>query len=108
MKAALALLPLLLLGANDTPERGRIFDGLPPTRFMGENVAVTIYANDVTQYCPTQPMPGYRLLGCHFTTTDGVPIIVLPNPCFVPDEVYALIACHELGHRNSWGANHEF
>lgn len=104
MKAALALAPLLLIGAQDGPQ-GPVYAGNAPARYQGDNAAVTLYASDVSQFCPT-PAPGNIVLGCSYTR-DGIAVIVLPNPCILADvEFYALIACHELGHRNGWAGDH--
>lgn len=106
MKALACLVPLVLLGADALPLPEPNSD-VPPVRFRGEAASVVIFANDVTQFCNTPPRPGYVLLGCQFER-NGVPIIVVPNPCVLADrELYARIACHEKAHSIGWSGEHE-
>lgn len=101
-KAALAA-PLLLSAAPaDNP---RINSGMPPERFQGEAVAVTLFVNDVTQFCG-KPPEGYRILACQ-KEVRGVDYIVLPNPCPLGDvEFFAKLACHEIAHARGWPGIH--
>lgn len=32
--------------------------------------------------------------------------IIMPDPCLYPDENYARLMCHELGHTKGWPSNH--
>lgn len=106
MKCLFALSCAALLSAPSVPEHGPIYSGMPPQRLQGDNIQVVIYVEDVTALCGGAP-PGYRIHACHFVQ-DGTPFIVLPNPCQWGDIEYtARLACHELGHRNGWGHNHE-
>ena len=81
--------------------------GLPPPKYMGENAAVVIFANDVTEHCGPAP-EGMVKLGCSGKLKDGTPVIVVPNPNAqaFDGEFYARIVAHELGHRNGWPGTH--
>lgn len=106
MKALMLFAAAPLMLAQSQTSHGPLFAGMPPHRFQGDGASVVIFASDVTRYCGPAPA-GYVKLGCQ-GTKDGVPIIVLPNPCIVGDrEAFARIACHEGAHRNGWGGNHE-
>lgn len=39
------------------------------------------------------------------TAYDPLSIVVMPNPCQYPEEDYARIMCHELGHVRGWHHN---
>lgn len=103
MLKLLALTPLLAIGAH-----GPIYSGMPPERFQGDGAAVVVFLSDVEQLCgPAEP--GFKKLACAFKGKDGVPVLVLPSPCPLGEvESFARLTCHELGHRNGWGGNHEF
>ena len=79
---------------------------MPPARYWNDAATLVLYVSDVTQFCGPAP-EGYVKLGCTRFTKDGTPIIALPNPCAFPFDAYAKLTCHELGHRNGWGGNHE-
>lgn len=101
-----ALVAPLLLSAGNPVERGPLNADWPPARFQGDNMAVVIFASDVSAFCGKAPA-GYTVMGCQ-GRRKGVPVIVLPNPCTSGAiDGTAKIACHELGHLNGWGGNHE-
>lgn len=81
---------------------------MPPIRYRGESAAITLFVYDVSGYCGEAP-EGFTTLGCRRRLKTGEPVIILPHPCPAAEagEFYALIACHEVGHVNGWGANHE-
>lgn len=86
---------------------GTINDGLPPTRFQGDNYATVIFTTNVELYCGTLPKPA-QIIACRRQTVEGQNVIVLPNPCPLGDaEWFARIACHEMGHVSGWTAEHE-
>lgn len=105
MKTLITLAAAIPLAAA-TPTDRPYYAGMPPERYQGEGVAVVLFVNDVRQYCNADIPPGYVLYACA-GERDGVPTIVMPNPCPVGDiEFYARIACHELGHISGWSGNH--
>ncbi|WPZ05474.1 hypothetical protein [Pelagerythrobacter marinus] len=104
---ALAAIAAGLSVASAAPVERPYFAGMPPERFQGEGVAIVMFADDVNDHCPLGVPAGYTLLGCAFQV-EGTPVLVLPNPCPMGDvELFARIACHELGHRNGWSGGHE-
>ena len=82
------------------------FAGAPPERFMGDNFAVVVFLTDVTEICGAPPK-GFVRLGCSYEDENGVPIIVITQPCpHVAYDEYARITCHEPAHRNGWPGDH--
>jgi hypothetical protein len=73
---------------------------LPPKRFIVEkNIteARFISRKQMVQDC------GKKVIACgHINKA----IITLPHPCLYPNDPYALLVCHELGHNNGWNAEH--
>lgn len=80
--------------------------GFPPSQYQSDGGAVTLYVSQTSLYrlCGVKPAEGMRLYGC--VRRDRM--MVLLNPCGpeFSSEVYARIACHELGHTNGWPGNH--
>ena len=117
MPAALLARPLafaasaaLLAAPSPTPvpigQGTPYFDGMPPTRFQGEEVEIVVFTNDVSPYCGTAPK-GLTVIACT-KTVNGSPVTFLPNPCAIGDvDWYARIACHEKGHALGWTRSHE-
>lgn len=106
MKTLIAIATGLSLSSAAPVDRP-YFAGMPPERYQGEGAAVVMFADNVEAYCPASIPDGYVLLGCAFEY-EGAPVLVLPNPCPLGDaEMFARIACHELGHRNGWTGRHE-
>ncbi len=93
----IALLALLAM-QYDTPDT----DAVPPARFQSYNVTVR------TQFLArsgVDKMCGTKRVAC---TTMDRKLVIMPSPCIYADkEYYAKILCHELGHVNGWGGNHE-
>lgn len=58
--------------------------------------------------CGKSPNPGYYRAGCARGTMAD-PLLTLPNPCMpqFKGENFAWRLCHELGHAQGWGADHE-
>lgn len=96
---------LILLAIGATGIGTAVYSGMPPERFQGDKVAVVFFTSDVESLCGTNPP--YQILACHKRIKD-TSYIVLPNPCpHGRTEYFAKLACHELGHANLWGRNHE-
>jgi hypothetical protein len=83
-------------------DRGRVFDGPPPERFKGNNTLILTFHSDLKEACG-EPPKGKRFLGCARGNR-----VAMPNPCGIPNEQFARIMCHELGHVNGWTADHEY
>ncbi len=107
MKTLVTLAAAIPLAAA-TPTDRPYYAGMPPERYQGEGVAVVLFVNDVRQYCHAEVPPGYTLLACA-GERDGVPTIVLPDPCpfGAAGEMFATLACHEKAHSShNWPGNH--
>lgn len=78
---------------------------MPPERFRGDVNAAVHFASPekVTELCGGK-VENKLLLGC---ATSRPPQMAVPNPCSYPDEIYARILCHEIGHLNLWTEKHE-
>lgn len=88
---------------------GTVNSGLPPERFRG-NAAALVYFTDrtgVEQLCGTAEPPNIMIACKRSFAGDGV-IVIMPNPCLIGEaEFFAKIMCHEMGHVQGWGGNHE-
>lgn len=105
LKLLLARAVALAVNPPMPPNSTPYSSATPPARYQGDNAAVTLFVSDVAPFCG-QSDPGYRIIACS-GDKNGTPIIILPNPRPLADvEVYARIACHELGHRNGWPRLH--
>lgn len=109
MKIALAC-GAALLCASASPPSGmgtRVYAGMPPERFQGDGVAVVVFTSDVEAMCGPAPM-GKVILACA-KEIDGVPVLILPNPCALgaAGERFATLACHEKAHSLNWTGMHE-
>lgn len=87
---------------------GTLYDNdLPPARYQGDATVSVSFAstrgvNDRCAQVVGQSPPGRHWGACHLSTG----IIIFPNPCLYPDQPYAKLMCHELGHANGWPADH--
>jgi hypothetical protein len=107
MKWIVALLCGLLLAAPAMPQNNSPYStARPPERFQKDNAAVVVFVADVSTICGTLP-DGYRIIACVRKSKSGAPIMVMPNPCLFPGEVFSHIACHELAHVSGWTGLHE-
>lgn len=81
-------------------------DAFPPLRFQRDTVATiaTAGTEDVLNEDCGKPDSGIRL-GCTLIRQHN--LVVVPNPCHYPEDFYARILCHELGHVQGWGGLHE-
>lgn len=87
-------------------EYGPIYDGPPPSRYMGDTKAVTHFSSNIARDCGAigiEVPTGYKIEGCAYRVGTEHHIIV-PNPCLTDPKS---IICHEIGHVNGWGYNHE-
>jgi hypothetical protein len=101
MKWTIALAALLFAASPAVPQESPYSTARPPERFQSDNATVAVFVADVTTICG--PLPdGYRIIACVRKSKSGATIMVMPNPCLFRTEVYAHIACHELGHVNGW------
>ncbi|MGZ8363994.1 MAG: hypothetical protein ACXW3D_08730 [Caulobacteraceae bacterium] len=90
--------------ANSTP----FSDGLPPSRYRSQADITTLLEvtnqPGIDKACSalfTPPPPGMKTNAC-FTGQK----IIMPNPCDFPNETYAKLLCHEMGHVNGWPSTH--
>lgn len=84
-------------------------NGMPPKRFHGNSSAVIIFTDraGIDELCDTAD-PGFQIVACKRTFENGVPLVVVPNPCPIGNvELYAKIMCHEMAHVNGWSREHE-
>ncbi|MGX7895451.1 hypothetical protein [Tsuneonella sp. HG222] len=109
MKAGYALAALLCCAPSAPVETGPgtpHFAGMPPERFMREDVAVVLFVKDVGKFCGTAP-EGLTLIACVREVSDRK-IIFMPHPAlYGENDFYARIMAHELAHVAGWTANHE-
>ena len=115
MCAAMALgLPSFALSSSARTPVSPIATGLvnaemPPERFRGNSVAVVVFTDraGIEEMCG-KAEPGSVIIACHQKTKNGTSVIAMPNPCILGDtEFYAKIQCHENGHGQGWGREHE-
>jgi hypothetical protein len=112
MRGSLLLLPaaFALISATNAPVPLRSSDGYdalfstatPPFRFQGDAVMKIHFVHDVT----ADNACGKAGHDAVFVACNRGSSIFMPNPCGI-DETYAKRLCHELGHKNRWGAYHE-
>lgn len=81
---------------------------LPPVRYQNDNTVVVTFAKPelVQELCRNHGQErDPHLIGCaNFLP----PSMVVPNPCAFPEQPYARILCHEIGHAGSgWTYKHE-
>jgi len=75
---------------------------LPPEIYRGDATVTVTFAKPelVQELCGKRGVK--ELIGC------GEPgLMIVPNPCQYPNEVYARIICHEAAHSQGWGADHK-
>lgn len=95
---------------------GRADSSLPPVRFQqldGGTVAAVAFVpiEAVPRLCAKLGTPvfaDYVTRGCTVRRSDGLPMIIMPNPCLAPGPYMspAYVACHEIGHANGWTGTH--
>lgn len=76
----------------------------PPDEFKSNGAAIVLFTDKagIDKACGAPPA-GLIRLGCEGPLSDGTPMIAIANPClFPPDDFFAGLMCHELGHRNGW------
>lgn len=94
--ALILLLGLSACGPDDTT--GPTWRDKPPARFQGNTSAAVVFTDAamIARACPSTPNP----VACTRGRT-----IYMPNACAWSDP-YAVLLCHEIGHVNSWPADH--
>lgn len=109
MKSALALLPLLLLGAApEGPAQPQWSDAIPPARWQATGLVPVLFVpvGYVEQACGITPPEGRVIVACTRYVGEHR-IVIMPDPCVVADlEYYAAVQCHENSHLLS-GWRHE-
>lgn len=95
--------------ARSAPGSTWLSHDLPPARFRGDAEATVhfVAADQIGPICA----PGLPPLQCGYvwsacTAIDPPRVMTVPNPCTRPDDAYAALLCHELGHVNGWPATH--
>lgn len=77
----------------------------PPLRFTRDVRVTVVFVRDVERHCETKPPKDMTIAACFFP---GRALMVLPHPCPAAlNDRFSSIACHEIGHANGWGHNHE-
>ncbi len=82
-------------------------DDRPPERYRA-NAAFTVELKDqagIDRSC--QPLFGEPPKGMKTDACATGERVILPNPCDYPEESYARMLCHELGHVNGWPPTHD-
>ena len=99
----------LILAAAAALAPGSSFDdGRPPARFQGDATVVLEVTDQagIERTCHAlfgAPPPHLKTNACHTGER-----MVMPNPCLAPpEETYARMLCHELGHANGWASTHD-
>lgn len=105
IRAAFVALAALATTAVPFGPGTRNYDGPPPARFQSDAAVIVSFESDVSGDCGKAP-PGLVTVACEFKAAKGVNVMVLPNPNQFPDDPYAQIVAHELGHRLGWKGNH--
>lgn len=99
--AELQLAPSGEPGGYNTPWT----DVAPPVRFMRDATVRVEFVRDVAARCHATPPAGMQVEACYFPDSG---LMVLPQPCPAPTyNRFAWTACHEIGHANGWGHDHE-
>lgn len=104
-KAALAA--PFLLSAADAPSE--LEAAMPPVRYQGGGVAIVAFVDraGIDELCGKSADPGKVIIACHRVLPSGASFIAMPMPCPLGGtEVYATIACHEIGHSLGWSGEH--
>ena len=98
----LAAAAAVALPPNSTPYS----DGRPPARYQG-GATVMLQTTDQAGINSTcQALFGAPPAGMKMNACNTGERIVMPNPCDYPNEAYAKLLCHELGHANGWPMTH--
>lgn len=82
-----------------------VSDSPPPLRFRGDRTVTVEFVQPplIDFRCGDVPVPPDKhRIGC----THGL-TVTMPNPClYAPNDYYAQVLCHELGHVNGWPPTH--
>ncbi len=91
-----------VVAPNSTP----FSDGRPPGRFTGEATTLVQVTDQAGVNRACHPLFGAPPAGMKTDACFTGERMVLPNPCDFPEERYARMLCHELGHVNGWPSTH--
>ncbi len=83
------------------PAAGGFSPDLPPERYRGDAKVQVRFTKHAEPLCRIIKAPA----GSIACAPVGGDLIIAPNPCAWRDP-YAKLMCHELGHSNSWPAEH--
>lgn len=72
---------------------------LPLPKYRGVTAAIVATMEDVNKHPQCKAQKGWQTRACTFLDKN---IILMPNPCNYPNDGYARLFCHELGHVNGW------
>jgi hypothetical protein len=85
---------------------------LPPVKYQDNpppSVVIIVDKTNSEKACGVAS-EGWTLVACEWKTKEGVPVIMIDNPCKYPEakDVYTFAhrMCHEFGHANGWNAKH--
>jgi hypothetical protein len=112
MRAFFTLASALSIAA--APATPQWSDSRPPVRFQGLGLTLVLFVEPemIWSVCGNPkdpPPPGSFIRACTRTIKidkQDVPVVVMPDPCRFPDEVFSGIQCHENAHRFK-GWSHE-
>lgn len=77
-----------------------------PARFRGDVTTTVMFTDKYSEECIKAGLKvGGQIQACSLKGPKAAMIIV-PNPCKARGN-YARLLCHEIGHQNGWGGNHE-
>jgi hypothetical protein len=79
---------------------------LPPVEYRQDKVIAEIGFTTPAQvdtYCGGVKGDSLTIYGCAYEETGR---IIMPHPCTIPNESYARLLCHELGHISGWPGDH--
>ena len=112
IKAAAALAVSFMLVSATPAQEGRNSSSIPPERFRATGGVFTVMLpyNKLYEACGIEPVEGMQLHGCAFKTAEGIPVVIVPDPCPFAErgEWFARIQCHEAAHAlGGWGPSHE-
>lgn len=79
---------------------------LPPQQYRVDMVSSQItftYPGKVDYLCGGTDNDGGTIMACSEVNGNWT---LLPHPCLYPDDMYARLVCHELGHTSGWPVDH--
>ncbi len=76
---------------------------LPPVEYIRNRDSVIRFVEDANTITNCGVSTYGQIVACAGVNNDW---IIMPNPCMFPDDPYARVLCHELGHNNGWPSDH--